>query len=390
MRQPPVRLSSALMTLFHLTNMNVFAVERSGIVVTSHEPHVPSGGPIPLQTQSFRLLSEAAFQHPERCHFHTNAARLTFAANIFDDETAIIAGPFLIEMPDLSTLRTSFQLDETFIRDLPLMSRPKQQSLANILHQVRSLRQAPISFIEHHDIPNQTADLFAESANVELVNLRYELNNDMMHAIEHGNAQKLLEIRKESGILFDFSERFPNRPVRATKNMMIILNTTFRIAAERGGVPPFLLHQLSEKFALAIERIDSINALTKLSESMGAEYCTLVKENELSRYSQFIQRALRYLHVHLKDPFDAQAIADSLRTHPSHLARQFKKETNMTMTAYLQHLRIKEAKRLLKKEHSSIDWIAGAVGFEDASYFARVFKKITGQTPSDWRNDRTV
>ncbi|OKL37630.1 AraC family transcriptional regulator [Domibacillus mangrovi] len=390
MIQKSIRLSSTLMTLFHLTNMNVCAVGRSGMVIASHESHVPSEGSIPLQTQSFRLLSEAAFQHPERCHFHTNKAGFTFAASIFDEETAIIAGPFFIQMPDISTLHTPFQLDETFIRDLPLMSEAKQKSLANILHQSHALQQAPISFIEHHDIPDQKADAFAESANVELVNLRYKLNNEMMRAIEHGDDQRLIEIRKESGILFDFSERFPNRPVRATKNMMIILNTTFRIAADRGGVPPFLLHQLSEKFALAIERIDSINTLTKLSESMGIEYCALVKENELSRFSQLIQRALRYLHVHFKDPFNGQEIADSLNTHPSHLSRQFKKETNMTMTAYLQKLRIKEAKRLLKKEHSSIDWIAGSVGFEDASYFARVFKKITGQTPSDWRNDRNL
>jgi two-component system, response regulator YesN len=119
---------------------------------------------------------------------------------------------------------------------------------------------------------------------------------------------------------------------------------------------------------------------------MAEDYCDLVRKRSHNGYSLLVQKALDYVSVNFSKPLNLDKLAQHCLVHPAHLSRQFKKETNMTLTEYLHTLRIKEAKLLLKKERTSIEWIAGTVGFEDAAYFTRVFKKLEGVTPTQYRN----
>lgn len=65
--------------------------------------------------------------------------------------------------------------------------------------------------------------------------------------------------------------------------------------------------------------------------------------------------------------------------------RRFTKATGYSPIAYVQHVRIEEAKRRLERTEASVDEIGWSVGYEDASYFRRLFKRITHLKPSDYR-----
>jgi transcriptional regulator GlxA family with amidase domain len=67
------------------------------------------------------------------------------------------------------------------------------------------------------------------------------------------------------------------------------------------------------------------------------------------------------------------------------LKRRFKSATGLTLIDYLQNLRIEEAKRLLETSADSADDISAAVGYEDASFFRRLFNRRTGLTPARYR-----
>ena len=372
------QLSSSIMTLFQLTNMNVHAFEASGSMVTLHAPH-----PIPdkLNQTVFPVLIQAVHKQPSICHFW-HSDQIVYMAGVYDSDTVIIAGPFLTQLPHEKT----GSLNEHTLRNLPILNQAAQHSAARLLMHLKQMEAVTISSIESTESLSSKSMKKEEEANNALINLRYKISNDMMHAIETGNAETLKTINEKTGNLFDFSSRFPNKPLRAVKNSLIILNTTFRLAAERGGVPPILLHRLSEKFAISIERMNSLHTLNQLQETMSFEYCELVLNNQISGYSMLIKEALRYLYSHFTEPFDAVALADELNVHPSHLARQFKKETGSTMSQFVHQLRIQKAKRLLKKDLASIEHITGECGFEDAAYFIRVFKKMTGMPPGKWRS----
>jgi transcriptional regulator GlxA family with amidase domain len=70
--------------------------------------------------------------------------------------------------------------------------------------------------------------------------------------------------------------------------------------------------------------------------------------------------------------------------------RRFSKATGYSPIAYVQHLRIEDAKRRLERTNASIDQISWSVGYEDAASFRRLFKRITGITPGDYRRKFSV
>lgn len=372
-----LQLSSAVMTLFQLTHLNIFALDSSGRPLMLHAPH---DIPDPLNKAAFQSLSAAVIEQPAVCHFWHDEP-FAYIGGYYDSDTVLAAGPFLTQVPDPSATH----LNQQTMRGLPILNRATRQSIANVLMHLNKMEPATLSSINGGSAPSDSSYSADETAAASLINLRYAVSNEMMGAIEAGDAAALLSITKNSDSLFDFSSRFPNKPLRSAKNVLIILNTIFRLAAERGGVPPVLLHQLSEKFAISIERMNSLHTLDQLKEAMGVEYCQLVAENKLTGHSMLIKQAIRQLHVQFAEPFDAAALAQSLHVHPSHLARQFKKETGTTMVQYVHVLRVQEAKRLLKKDTAPIEYIAGQCGFDDAAYFARVFKKVAGISPGSWR-----
>ncbi|MEN8167679.1 MAG: helix-turn-helix domain-containing protein [Pseudomonadota bacterium] len=65
--------------------------------------------------------------------------------------------------------------------------------------------------------------------------------------------------------------------------------------------------------------------------------------------------------------------------------RRFKAATGATLIEYLQNLRIEEAKRMLEAGRMPVDEISIDVGYEDQSFFRRLFKRLTGLTPSQYR-----
>jgi len=67
------------------------------------------------------------------------------------------------------------------------------------------------------------------------------------------------------------------------------------------------------------------------------------------------------------------------------LKRRFKTATGATLIEYIQNLRIEEAKTLLETEQMPVDDISVAVSYEDVSFFRRLFKRLTGLTPSQYR-----
>jgi transcriptional regulator GlxA family with amidase domain len=67
------------------------------------------------------------------------------------------------------------------------------------------------------------------------------------------------------------------------------------------------------------------------------------------------------------------------------LKRRFKAATGSTLIDYLQNLRVEAAKRLLESGRLPVDEISVEVGYEDASFFRRLFKRRSGLTPSQYR-----
>ncbi|MEG1991711.1 MAG: helix-turn-helix transcriptional regulator, partial [Christensenella sp.] len=85
-------------------------------------------------------------------------------------------------------------------------------------------------------------------------------------------------------------------------------------------------------------------------------------------------------------PLTLNSIAETLNVSPYYLSHLFKKELGFNVIEYLNKVRIHNAKALLIETESTIQDISAAVGITDSNYFCRVFRKITGCTPSAFRS----
>ena len=109
-------------------------------------------------------------------------------------------------------------------------------------------------------------------------------------------------------------------------------------------------------------------------------------ESFYSGSSQIIKDTIDYLNKNFRDKLTLKDTADLFHVNQSYLSLLFKKEMGKNFTEYLTSLRLGEAKKLLKKTSLNLTQIAYRCGFDDQSYFSKVFKKVEGITPRNYRS----
>lgn len=99
-----------------------------------------------------------------------------------------------------------------------------------------------------------------------------------------------------------------------------------------------------------------------------------------------VKQAILYIQEHFMDSITLTDISDAILVSKSECCRCFKRVTGLSPIEYLMRYRIMEsAKYMYRKTHESISEIAGIVGFNNTSYFNKVFKKTMGCTPTEYR-----
>lgn len=103
--------------------------------------------------------------------------------------------------------------------------------------------------------------------------------------------------------------------------------------------------------------------------------------------SERVEQARAVMHNHLDRGIEVHEIADEVGVGYSHLLEIFRKYTGLTPYQYFLQLRVHRAKGLLQHPGVSVKEVAAQMNFENQYYFSRIFKKKTGITPSEWRQN---
>jgi AraC-like DNA-binding protein len=98
-----------------------------------------------------------------------------------------------------------------------------------------------------------------------------------------------------------------------------------------------------------------------------------------------ITRAKEYIHEHQTEELSLGQVAKSVNTSTFYFCKMFKKVTGINFTDYLSRVRIEKSKNLLLNPNLRVSEIAFEVGFQSLTHFNRVFKKILGQSPTEYR-----
>lgn len=106
------------------------------------------------------------------------------------------------------------------------------------------------------------------------------------------------------------------------------------------------------------------------------------------RHAGIIHRSVQYIHAHYAQHLTLESVAQQVYLSPTYFGRIFKESTGESFSAYLTRVRIQRSKELLRYENIRLTDIAQLVGFEDQSYFSRVFKRMEGISPRRYRENQ--
>jgi AraC-like DNA-binding protein/ligand-binding sensor protein len=100
-----------------------------------------------------------------------------------------------------------------------------------------------------------------------------------------------------------------------------------------------------------------------------------------------ITRAREFIHLHLAEPLDLKQVAENANLSSCYFCRKFKESTGISFTHYVARSRVEAAKKLLANPQVRVSEIAFEVGFQSLTHFNRVFKEVSGLSPTRYRAD---
>jgi two-component system response regulator YesN len=168
--------------------------------------------------------------------------------------------------------------------------------------------------------------------------------------------------------------------------MMDVAVTSIHFVSQLGGECQPILESLYKKEILIKDNRTAESIIQFTKEII--EIVISFRSSSQAKYHDTLHKAKLYIQRHYADSeISLHSVASYVNVSPSYFSKVFSQETGQTFIEYLTEWRILQAKELLKMTQHRTYEIAYMVGYNDAHYFCNVFKKATGQTTKDFRNE---
>jgi len=148
-----------------------------------------------------------------------------------------------------------------------------------------------------------------------------------------------------------------------------------------------IVREMEEKqpaYELAV-KAQVFSILTALNRRFVCKELSRKEDERMKKQFSVIEKSIDYIRAHIGEDISLAAIADSLSLSEYHFSRTFKKFTGLTVFEYIEKLRMEKAKSLLKGTDDSVSVISDKCGYNDPSYFSKIFKNTVGKTPKQYR-----
>lgn len=312
---------------------------------------------------------------------------------------SILVGPFLMDAPDsilISDITKKYHIptddalelyDET--GSIPVVPPARVNHISQLLfylfsNLITDSRQELLAnsqkLLQQSKI-NESIQRYKEE-NVRTDSYPYEKEKELLTKVKLGNVQEANAILNDVLGYVLFSQ---GNSLEVTKTRALELCSLLSRTAIEGGVPTDSILKLNNHFLKNLQQISSMDTLCYKLQEIVETFSKSMFNYIPSKNSDLIQKAMLYISEHFNTSITLEETAAYVHLHPSYFSTLFKQLTGSSFKEYLNMVRIEESKRLLSNTEYSIINIAIAVGFEDQSYFSKVFKKYTGLTPKQYR-----
>ena len=215
----------------------------------------------------------------------------------------------------------------------------------------------------------------------------YDKEKELIKKVKKGDAQGSKELLTQllNEILLVEAGNFEIIKARVLE-LIVILSR----ASVEGGASLNRVLGLNFDLLNDLNNIKTINELCGFTANVTDHFAQNVFDTIYSGQSYIISQAIQHINANYMNRISLKKVANYIHVNESYLSKLFKQEMSISFTEYLNEIRINKSIELMENTRMNILDIALYVGFEDQSYFTKVFKKRTGRTPKKYRSTELI
>jgi AraC-like DNA-binding protein len=214
----------------------------------------------------------------------------------------------------------------------------------------------------------------------------YQLDEPLLiAAIRRGDGRQARALLNR--LLVGLMQRAGDRVDLIKSFFMELVVTLCRAAVEAGGQPEELL---GANFASISElsRINSEEELAPWLHEMLERIIAAIQARRKQAHPAMLSMALQYMDQHAGEKISRDDVARVVAMSPAHFSRFFKKHLARGFAEVLSEMRVERAADLITQTDKDLKQISLEAGFADQSYFTKVFHKLRGTTPAEYRQQQ--
>ncbi|MCI6887764.1 MAG: response regulator [Lachnospiraceae bacterium] len=206
------------------------------------------------------------------------------------------------------------------------------------------------------------------------------LKRSIANAVTQNNSSQLKSVFSDLTELFQEYHPGHSQAVSACINLYTYLNDLFLNEGNAySHIFPDTLNIVEH-----VKQLGSLQDILIWLNSFGEQICMLLDERREKPLDKLVALTRQYVREHYREKLTLSDIAEHLNISPGHLSNTFRKYSDMTLSDYIAQVKIEEAKKLIDTHQYLIYEVADMLGFDNAYYFSKVFRKVTGQSPREY------
>ena len=208
-----------------------------------------------------------------------------------------------------------------------------------------------------------------------------EKEQELFNAVARGDRNAANALLNELlGHIFFFTSETDISQVRVIELLLLLSR-----AAIQGGGDPDAVLAISDQYVQMLRRLRSREEVAQWLAQALHRYTDRVFSFVDSKHRNVIRKAMSYMRLNCERNLTLGEVADYVGYSHTHFSKVFKDEMGCGFRTYLNQTRVEKSKVLLLAGSAPISEIYSACGFEDQSYFCKVFKRLVGVTPDRYR-----
>ncbi|MFC0215635.1 helix-turn-helix domain-containing protein [Paenibacillus chartarius] len=239
--------------------------------------------------------------------------------------------------------------------------------------------------ISYWDVGGKSELIDVEQLNKSLAQREFHYNftleKEIIHALRLGSEEEAVKLIRQ--FMLDLSQAGFKKLI--IQQGMLQLLGSIQHAMLQSGMNPIVLFEGASVY----EEFQQLNEPDEMlswfqSRIVGTYVQELISKQDF-QLKQVVEKVMAYIREHYATDLSLESCADMFGTSPYTLSRAFKQATGINFIDYLTNMRIGTAKELLQSTQLKMSEIAEKVGYQH-TYFNRIFKKVEGMTPSQYRD----